>query len=127
MGMFDTVRSSYPLISPEADYELQTKDLANVMTTYWISPSGHLYEVRTRLAYDAVKLEEHERKNPWQMIQWVRNGKHGVVTPEPITRVVTMYPGRIEGEWAGLPEVDVYFRQGVIQEVTQSYRGLRIR
>lgn len=117
MGMFDTVRSSYPLISAEADLELQTKDLDCLMRDYWISPAGQLYRIDTSAAYDAVEIKEELRERPWQLIEWVRNGRHGVVAPENTTALVTLYPGRVldgEQEW---PWVKAYFKNGVIQEV----------
>lgn len=117
MGMFDEVRSSYPLISPEADVLLQTKDLDCLMQHYWISPAGQLYRVETCRAYDAQEVAEELRESPWQLIKWVRNGKHGSVTPDFRTALVTLYPGQVlegEQEW---PWVRAFFKHGVIQEI----------
>lgn len=119
MGMFDTVRSSYPLISPEADVMLQTKDLDCVMGKFWISPAGQLYRVETCQAYDGVEVSEEQRESPWQLIKWVRNGKHGSVTPDFRTALVELYPGQLvkgEAEWV---RVRAFFKHGVIKDVTR--------
>ena len=46
MGMFDTVRSSYPLLGEELDLELQTKDLDCLLHHCWLSPADELQVVR---------------------------------------------------------------------------------
>jgi len=116
MGMFDTVRSSYPLIDPEADLELQTKDLDCLMNQFWISPVGQLYRVEFCSAYDAVEISEELRQSPWQMIQWLRNGKHGSVTPDYRSALIRLYPGRVmaDQQWR---EVKVYLRHGNVVEI----------
>jgi hypothetical protein len=115
MGMFDTVRSSYPLIDDEADLELQTKDLDCLLHHYWISPAGQLYRVDMCPAYNQEEISEKLGRKPWQWIQWVRNGKNGMVTPDFRTALVELYPGRMGkgNEW---PWVRAFFKHGVIQE-----------
>ena len=112
--MFDEVRSSYPLISPEADRQLQTKDLDCLMHHYWISPAGQLYRIDLGPAYDREVVKEELRAHPWHFVQWVRNGRHGVLIAENVDALIRLYPGG-----AGMPwrEVRVWMRSGVIKEV----------
>lgn len=115
MGMFDDVRSSYPLFSPEEDQSLQTKDLDCVMTHYWIDPAGQLFEVSNRDAFDAYIDEVVQPR--WRAFQWKPNGRRGHVRPDYRTALVKLYPSTWEGGWQDWPEKHVYFRHGRIAEV----------
>ena len=125
MGLFDEVRSSYPLIDDVSDLHLQTKDLDCLMLNYWISPAGQLYEVRISDAYTSQAVEVGSRKHPWQLIKWVRNGKHGTVSPCTHTALVRLYPAQWQGDWENWPECKVYLRNGVIREVIYVQKGLK--
>lgn len=61
MGMFDTINSSYKIFGEEHDGNLQTKDLACIMATYWISPAGELFEYSANDAYDLELIPKEER------------------------------------------------------------------
>ena len=119
MGMFDTVRSSYPLISPESDRELQTKDLDCLMENYWISPAGQLYRIDLCAAFDREVVREELRERPWHFVQWVRNGRHGTLSACDHTALVTLYPAQPHQPWA---EVQVLMDRGVIREVINGPR-----
>lgn len=112
--MFDTVRSSYPLISEQADRELQTKDLDNLLHHYWISPAGQLYRIDLCAAFDREVVVDELRNRPWHFVQWVRNGRHGTLTACDHTALVTLYPGQPGMPWR---EVRLWMRNGVIVEV----------
>ena len=60
MGMFDYVRSSYPLGPVFTNVELQTKDIEDdfggTMSNYWISPNGKLFLISTLATRDYTLL-----------------------------------------------------------------------
>lgn len=79
MGMFDTVRSSYPIFGCPWDHDLQTKSLDCIMAEYWISPSGQLYEVDYSGTHDWVEKAVEDRKGPFDRFTTIPNGQHGRV------------------------------------------------
>ena len=94
MGMFDTIRSSYSIYGDMRDtLELQTKDLALILTRYWISPTGYLYEVDYSGTSDMVKVPEAERKRAIVAYRCVPNGNRGRVRFTPHWGYVNVYPG----------------------------------
>ena len=94
MGMFDTIRSSFSIYGDERDVqELQTKDLANIMARYWISPAGYLYEVDYSGTSDMVKVPPAERTHALAAYRWAPNGNRGRVRFSPHWGYVNVYPG----------------------------------
>ena len=119
MGLFDTVRSSMPLLGQELDIEMQTKDLDCVMGHWWISPAGELYEVMTRQAFDGQVVPKGERKWEWQTVRWVRNGQNGVLRPDRRTVLLHLISARwhsATGDWSERPQVCLYVRDGKVVE-----------
>lgn len=116
MGMFDTVRSSYPLLGGELDLELQTKDLECLMLHYWLSPAGELFQVDACSAFNGVVVPEGEREHPWQTVRWEPSGEHGVVRPVRSTVLMHVVSARWDGPWQERPEACVYLRDGVVVE-----------
>lgn len=123
MGMFDTVRSSYPLLGPELDLELQTKDLECAMLTYWLDPAGQLYEINACCAFDGVVVPKDERQWPWQTVRWEPNGQHGVVRPVFTTALMHVVSPLYRGPWEKRPEACVYLRDGQVVERVEGVSG----
>ena len=117
MGMFDTVRSGYPIFGLPFDQELQTKDLMCVMAQYWISPAGELFDISYQNTSDLWVKEPEFRKNRLDMWEWRSNGNHGRVMFTPWWGVAEMYPAKWEGTYEDMPSALVYFRDGKIEEI----------
>lgn len=92
MGMFDTIHSSYSKFKGE----FQTKDLDCLMRDYWLSPKGELYEIDYRDSQDIVDIPEEERTAPWNVFEFVPNGKHGKIKVTEIYKYVRMYDAEDE-------------------------------
>lgn len=120
--MFDTVRSSYPLVNAEADLELQTKDLDNVMAWWWISPAGELHRVQ-RSCVMVVPPRKKGKWRPWRMVENVGSDVRARLVRDTRTALVVMYPAVFTGNWDARPMVQVLFEDGVISWV-KPYRGL---
>lgn len=112
MGMFDYVRSSYPLFSPEMDTRLQTKSLDCLMNQFWIDPAGRLWEIDYS---ETVDYEDHREPGdtPFQALMKmnvaVPNGRHGKVKPARFTGTVKVYPQEWTGPWDRWPERHLIF------------------
>lgn len=119
--MFDTVRSSYPLVSPKADTELQTKDLDSVMAWWWISPAGELFRVQ-RSCVMVVPSRRDGEWRPWRM-QEIGSDVRPRLVRDKRTALVVMYPAAFTGNWESRQMVQVLFEDGVIQWA-KPYLGL---
>jgi len=131
MGMFDYVRSSYPL----GEYfsgNCQTKDIeeygiGGTMSQYWISPDGQLYLIDYSHTADFVELKEGDEgysdKIAFLNFRWVPNGTHGKVRPWNITKYVLIYPENWEGNWEDWPECRIHFVDGKIKNYQNLTRG----
>ena len=130
MGMFDYVRSSYPL----GEYfsgNCHTKDIEDgiggTMSQYWISPDGQLYLVDYSHTADFVELKEGDEgysdKMAFLNFRWVPNGTHGKVRPWNITKYVLIYPENWEGNWEDWPECRIHFVDGKIKNYQNLTRG----
>ena len=87
MGMFDIVRSSYPLDEEFMGIN-QTKEIEDgyggTMSTYWISPNGQLYLIDYSNTADFVQLKEGDEGYDDIALfnsRWIPNGTHGRVRP----------------------------------------------
>ncbi len=117
MGMFDTVRSSYPLIDEITDRDLQCKDFDCVMTNYWISPEGQLFNVNFRDAFTYREKPVVQRRFVWDKVVWEPNGDHGHVSPDYRTCMARLYGAAPkEGPWS---EALVYIKHGLIKDVVR--------
>ena len=109
MGMFDYIRSSYPIGEHLTDKELQTKDLVCFMEHYYIDPAGQLFTIDHAGVSD---WEPDDSKSFWPYKR-VPNGNHGKVTPVLKTGDVSVYIS--EGDdWY---ESTILFLRGKIIEV----------
>ena len=123
MGMFDCVRSSYPL-GEDFSGNCQTKDIeegiGGTMSQYWICPDGQLYLIDYSHTADFVELKEgdegYDEKHLWSNFQWVPNGTRGKVRPMNLTKYVIIYPENYEGDWIDCPDCRLHFKDGVLQD-----------
>ena len=124
MGMFDYVKSSYPL-GEDFSGNCQTKDIeesiGGTMSQYWINPDGQLCLIDYSHTADFVEFkegdEEYDEKRLWANFQWVPNGTHGKVRAYSITKYVVIYPSETwEGPWEDMPMCRVHFRDGKLQD-----------
>ena len=122
MGMFDYLRSSYPL-GEHFSGNCQTKDIeeygiGGTMSQYWISPDGQLYLIDYSYTADFVELKEGDEgysKHGFLNFQWVPNGTHGKVRPWNITKYVLIYPENWKGTWEDWPDCRIHFKDGKLQ------------
>ena len=132
MGMFDYLRSSYNLGESFTNLQCHTKDvedgIGGTMTQYWLAPNGQLYWIDYSETADFVELKEgDEGYEPEKKIfnfRWIPNGTHGRVIPMyGLTKYITVYPERWNGEWKDWPECRIYFKGGVLQDYEFSFKG----
>jgi hypothetical protein len=133
MGMFDYLRSSYPL-GEDFSGQLHTKDIeegiGGTMSQYWISPDGQLYLIDYSHTADFVELKEgdegyQEGRLSMLNFQWIPNGNHGKVRPWNITKYITIYPEDWEGSWETWPDCRIHFKDGKLQDFQILTKGDR--
>ena len=130
MGMFDYVRSSYPL-GESFSGVCQTKDIeeygiGGTMSQYWISPDGQLYLIDYSRTADFVELKEGDEGYSEMALlnfRWIPNGTHGKVRPWNITKYIVIYPDQWDGEWEHWPECRIHFKDGKLQDYDHSSKG----
>lgn len=126
MGLYDEIRSSYNLGEHFTNVEMQTKDLACVMTKYWIAPDGSLYELTYRETHDFVEIgEDDERYDPKVLFlnyEWVPTGKHGKVEPCYVSDYVEVYPAQWKGSYEDWPRCRIHFKLGKLQDFEHTTR-----
>ena len=132
MGLFDYVRSDYPL-GPDFTGECQTKDMdrfGGSMSHFYIDPSGCVWWVDLRGTSDFVELKEgdegYNEKLPILNLKLVPNGTHGKVSPYVITDYVTIYPSRWDGKWEDWPEARLHIVNGEVKSFTTNIKGERL-
>jgi hypothetical protein len=133
MGMFDYFRSSYDLGEVFTDTCCHTKDIddfsSGSMAQYWLSPDGQLYLIDYSHTANFVELKEGdegfhpERKLRFLNFQWIPNGERGKVRPTSLTKYITVYPERFDGEWQDLPKCHLHFKQGKLQDYEHLSKG----
>jgi hypothetical protein len=115
MGLFDYVRSSYPLPEPFMNVN-QTKDLGESMVDYWIDPSGLLWYGDYVGCHTLEFIEEgdprYEPKAFWANHTWVRTGVRGTFQVHSLTDYVEIYPECYDGRWEDWPLLRLHFRRG---------------
>jgi hypothetical protein len=115
MGLFDYVRSSYPLPEPFMGVN-QTKDLGESMVDYWIDPTGLLWCGNYSGCHTLEFIEEGDPGyNPealWANHTWVRTGVRGTFQVHSLTDYVEIYPECHDGEWQDWPLLRLHFRRG---------------
>jgi hypothetical protein len=123
MGMFDWVKSSYPL--PDAFMGIcQTKDIEDgyggTMSHFWIDPAGYLWVGTYEGTHTFEIYEEddprYDPKFKWNNHEWVATGAHGKWQVHPITKYIEIYPQSYEGEWSQWPRVRLHFKSGRLQD-----------
>lgn len=129
MGMFDYVRSSYPL-GEDFSGNCHTKDIEDgiggTMSQYWISPDGQLYLIDYSHTADFVELKEGDEgysELGFLNFQWIPNGTHGKVRPYNLTKYVVIYPETWYGEWKDWPDCRIHFKNGIVQDYQILTRG----
>ena len=124
MGMFDYVRSSYPLGEHFSGNcktkDIEEYDIGGTMSQYWISPDGQLYLIDYSHTADFVELKEGDEgysdKMAFLNFRWVPNGTHGKVRPWNITKYVLIYPENWKGKWEDCPDCRIHFKNGILQD-----------
>ena len=126
MGMFDYVRSSYPL--PEAFMTpCQTTDIEDgyggSMSDFWIDPAGYLWVGYYSGCSELELYEEgHPRYNAkcsWMNYDWVPTGKHGKFRVHPITKYIVISPNEWKGDLGQRPQLQLHFKGGKLQDFEQ--------
>lgn len=119
MGMMDFFRSSYDLGEHFTNTRCQTKDIDNMMSDFWLSPSGQLYYINYSHTADFVELKEgDEGYSDMGLLnfKWIPNGTHGKVSPFYLTKYISIYPERWEGEWKEWPTLKLHFKYGKLMD-----------
>ena len=123
MGMFDHVRSSYPL--PEAFMgALQTKDIEDgyggTLTHYWIDPEGYLWcgDYRGTSTFELIEEDDprYDSDKLWMNYEWVPTGERGKWQVHPNTKYIEVYPEQFEGPWEQWPRLKLQFKSGRLIE-----------
>lgn len=131
MGMFDYVRSSYPLGEAFTNTECQSKDMergiGGTMSQYWIDPAGRLWRVDYRDAFefgeDPDWVDDGSKLGALFKYKFLPNGEHGKLVPQYLTDYVCIYPSQWEGEWKDWPTCRIHFSNGILQsheDITKS-------
>ena len=119
MGMFDYVRSSYPLPEPFMSVN-QTKDIeygiGGTMTDYWIDPTGLLWYGSYVGCHTFEFIEEgdprYDPKAFWANQEWVPTGVHGKFQVHSLTKYIEIHPEHHDGKWEDWPRLRLHFRRG---------------
>jgi hypothetical protein len=122
MGMFDVVRTSFPL-GEDFEGTNQTKDIeegyGGTLTDYWIDPAGRLwYPDYTGTSTMEVYDEGHPKYNPelkFMNFEWIPTGKRGKLVHHKITKYVEIYPKSWKGDYDEWPRCKIHFVNGVVQ------------
>ena len=119
MGLFDYVRSSYPLPEPFMGVN-QTKDIeedySGTMTEFWIDPDGYLWcgDYKGTSTFEEISEDDprYDGKRKFLNFEWVPTGEHGKFHVHPITKYIEIYPEHHDGEWQDWPRLRLHFRRG---------------
>lgn len=123
MGMFDTVHNNFVELGENFSGPLQTKDLYNVMATFWISPAGELYE------YDDTECWTYEQEETQKFgfnFTWTKKatGKHIRLKPMRFSDYITVYPDKpYDGSWRDAPVARLHIRDGKIESYKITTQG----
>jgi hypothetical protein len=123
MGMFDYVRSSYPLPEPFMGIN-QTKDIedfySGTMTEFWIDPEGYLWcgDYGGTSTFEEIPESDprYDDKQKFLNFEWVPTGAHGKYHVHPLTKYIEIYPGEFGGKWEDWPRLRLHFKSGRLQE-----------
>lgn len=124
MGMFDEIRSSYPLPDEfmKLNHTKEIDDFGGSLSNYWIAPDGYLWVGDyTGCHTFEVYREDDPRYDPkfkWNNWEWIPTGTHGKWRVHPITRYCTLYPAEWSGSWESWPRLRVHFRSGRLIDFT---------
>ena len=115
MGMFDDIKCSAD-IGELTNRGCQTKDIYNVMSFFWIDPSGYMWTSDYSGTQDFHFVEGTE---VWRSLRHVPNGNKGKVHRVYLTDYVTIYDTKTAPD--GLTEL-VECRLHIVDGVLQSYK-----
>lgn len=118
--MFDYFHSSFDLGEEFTNVELHTKDIEHgyggTMSKYWLDPHGYLYLIDYARTQDMKVYEpgdpEYREDHKWLNFRWVPNGNHGKIRPWMITKYVSVYPSRWDGQFEDWPTCKIHFKYG---------------
>jgi len=123
MGMFDFLKSSYPL--PEAfTGVLQTRDIEDfydgTMSNYWIDPAGYLWvgDYAGTSTFEIIEKDDprYSSDKSYLNYEWVPTGEHGKWQVHPITKYIEVYPDQWDGKWEDWPRLKIHFKYGKLQD-----------
>ena len=123
MGMFDTLYNNFVELGEDFAGPLQTKDLYNVMCTFWISPAGELFE------YDdsgCWTYEQEETERFGFTFAWTKKptGKHIRLKPVRLSDYITVYPDKpLHGSWKDTPVARLHICDGKIESYKLTTQG----
>jgi hypothetical protein len=123
MGMYDVVRSSYPLPEPFMGVN-QTKDIedfySGTMTEFWIDPDGYLWygDYWGTSTFEHIPEDDprYDDERKFLNFEWVPTGEHGKYHVHPITKYVEIYPEQFDGAWEDYPRLRLHFKSGRLIE-----------
>ena len=123
MGMFDYVRSSYPLPEPFTKV-CQTKDIeegiGGTLSEYWVDPKGYLwvgnYAGTSTLEFIEEDDPRYNSDAKWLNHEMVPTGEHGKWRVHTLTKYVEIYPSVFDGQWEKWPRLRLHFRSGKLQD-----------
>ena len=123
MGMFDYVRSSYPLPEPFMGIN-QTKDIefgySGSLTEFWIDPEGYLWcgDYKGTSTFEEISEGDPRYNDKVTLFnfEWVPTGEHGKFHVHPITKYVEIYPEQFDGAWEDWPRLRLHFKSGRLQD-----------
>lgn len=120
MGMFDTIICNYDAGPGFWNRELQTKDLICLMSEYWLSPAGQLFELDLTGTYDWVETNSTSNKLTNPLLVPKPNGNHGRLRVASITKTLEVYPAKWDAHYAPFPRCHFTFVDGILDNVERS-------
>lgn len=117
MGMFDTIICNYDAGPGFWNRELQTKDLIRLMSEYWLSPSGQLFELDFTGTYDWVETNSTNSKLTNPLLVPKPNGNHGRLRVASVTKTLEVYPAKWDAHYAPFPRCHFTFIDGILDHV----------
>ena len=109
MGMYSEVINSCKELGPKLIGRVQTKDLQNLMDTYWLSPRGELYLINNDSTWTIAEELAADGADRIFGLNVTPTGKRGSVQPYKIY-------GKIRFT-NGIHEAVAWFEGGIMKQV----------